>query len=226
MHHAAHDIANADERLPFCPSQALAASNESGESQLRFLEPELSPDTSRVHPEVYVLSHVPWAVIGTLTWKDYWRRQDTANAASGRASDFNLLMTCTAARLRKRRKDLVIASTQEFHASGEVHWHFLIGRDGLEGVSAVEAARLMATLWTSDLHPFDSPAKGIGDAVIEPYNYTEFGRRGVDYLCKRQREPFGTPFPKNFIYSAALLKCFKTQPPSSFDEKSAISPSF
>ena len=202
------DIADDVGRLNLCPTQLHQCLTEEKKVSKPPLEGIYVPYATKFHPEAYRLKELDWLVVGTLTWKVASRRRETDLASHNRLSDFDLLIAKTSYSFKRRHKEFPTVLTQEFHDSGEVHFHFLMLKLPRIEIDPQKLSKVMKDLWEVELRPLDLTRKGIGTAQIEPYDSHTHGPAGVLYLCKRQ---FRRP-DKDFTFSKSFWRAIKSVP--------------
>ena len=167
----------------------------------------------KYHPFYYALNQkkpANWFIFGSLTWEKESRRLDTPRAQKYREYDFNCLINIFCKNFKLRPKNLTFYRTTEFGKGGDAHFHFLMEKSCLVHLMPELCAKALQTLWTSELRPFDSKCKGIGTAVIEPYNKSK-EETGVKYCLKRQFTEFGQHRERYDFLSKPLINLMKTK---------------
>lgn len=135
-----------------------------------FEDPELDPNCT--HPIQYSLKKSKWSVVGTLTWKNSFRRRGSFDAEKYRRIDFKDLLKKACSKIKLRMKDIRFYHATEYGQAGECHFHFLLQNLKSEKVSNALLAETMQNFWVNYFIPFGSKQKagGAGTAVITPYD--------------------------------------------------------
>ena len=131
-------------------------------------------------------------MVGSLTWKNGWRRRDCEQAEKCRRIDFNDFVTRACIKLKLRRKNVFYYHTTEYGKSGECHFHFLLWNTKSENIPNALLAETMQNLWLNDFVPFDHwhTKGGAGTSEITAYDVAK-GNAAVDYCLKREYDQHG-----------------------------------
>jgi hypothetical protein len=105
-------------------------------------------------------------------------------------------------RYELRFKSLAFYRATEFGKSMQPHFHFLIARDGVEHLSAIQSSLVLKNLWERNLAPCDCRVRGIGTADIRPYEHS----LALRYCLKREYDASGNELYKDDFVSPRLLK--------------------
>lgn len=159
----------------------------------------------KYHPYLYHLIKVEWFIFGSLTWARDSRRTHSESAGQMRRIDFNDLISAFCGQLKLRRRNLGIYKATEFGKSGEPHYHFLIAKDGCDHLSASECAQRLTNLWQSSLKPYGYNERGIGMAIIKPYDEAK-EHPAAKYCLKREFDETGKEWERDDFLSSRLMK--------------------
>jgi hypothetical protein len=170
----------------------------------------LELDYDKFHPLLYHLYRIDWAIFGTLTWESEYLRTGTFQAEKRRKEDFDRLLQHTCWQFKIRRDNLICYRAMEW-GGGECHYHFLIGRKGIERLDLETLAKTMNRLWQDKLETFDGGPRGIGRADVQPYDQVKEGS-GVSYCLKREFNQYGEAQERFDWLSGGLKRILKRQP--------------
>jgi hypothetical protein len=150
------------------------------------------------HPYLYYFKDIQWALFGTLTFEDEYRRANTQLAEKLRRADFNHLILTASCGLRIRPKHLAVYQASERDLANNCHYHFLIA-DHKINVCPVVLAKTLQDLWQSQLR--------LGRADVRPYERAQ-GLNGVKYCLKKEFDRNGER-ERNDYFSKALQRLIK-----------------
>lgn len=155
-----------------------------------------------------------WYLFGTLTWSRENRLSENYISQKYREYDFNNFLNVFCANFKLKTKYLEYYRGTEYMGYGQAHFNFVLARNGLEHISADDAAAFMHNLWLKDLKPYDSDKRGIGMCKIKPYDHTK-GNKCLNYITKLEFDennnlyesyPFVSNRLKRLILSENSLK--------------------
>lgn len=147
------------------------------------------------NPFRYALNSIDlfnWYIFGTLTWERENRLSENYTSQKYREYDFNHFLNVFSAHFKLKKKYLEYYRGTEYMGYGQAHFNFVITRNGLEHISAEDAAAFMDNLWLKDLKPYDSNERGIGMCKIRAYDHSE-GNKCLNYITKVEYDRFNVP---------------------------------
>ena len=146
-----------------------------------------------------------WYICGTLTWKDESRLSEDYYSQKLREYDFNHFLNVFCANYKLRTKYLeYYRGTEYMDRHGEAHFNFVLTRNSLEHISAIDGAAFMDKLWLNDLKPYDSEEHGIGMCKIRAFDHSK-GNKWLNYITKIEYDRFHVP-KEHYGYLSTKLK--------------------
>ncbi len=151
-------------------------------------------------PMAYHFSKLQWSAIGTLTWKDEKRREDTKQAQALREREFRRLIHFLATQIEVPLRKIAFYHKMERGRGGECHFHILVM---VPKQKSSMVAGLLMLGWNVMVQPAGSKKHGIGQAEIWPFDQSR-AIEGVSYVMKRERDQFGEERPSYSFYTPRL----------------------